>query len=561
MSSIFSSILTGDFSVGLYLLCLLAAGVCGAITALALRGERSLSRSFLLSLVVLPIIVTTVILMVNGNVGTGIAVAGAFLPGALPQRGRKGPGHLRDLSRDDGGPRLRGRLCRRRAAVHADRLRRDAAALAHPMRPRTACGAAYHRTGIAPLRRQPSTISSIVYEEAGAWSRRRPPTWGAYISLIYRIELRDPAAAQEFLDALRCRNGNLEIALLARRGRMEKNCEKKRSASSWAAPPALALTAGCAFSAAAEAAEKIASGVRHGRDRAGRRNGAPDRLGRLGHRARTPSGSTTSPGDGASPRDGDLTITEAASISSPAYENRMITVDAGEEDKVRSSGQRGDHQRKRSRDLRPAARTRCSSPPAAGTVNTISRLLDYALADGDTELDAAVFSRDDLTINGAGSSHDQRELQARGRLKGRSRRDGGGPHGSTPKTSACAEGIPQILCGGRQDHRRQRRRPARITTRTRRAAMSPSWDSLAQHVSGNDGIHAETAFLAEERRIQRHGGRRQRRRRRMSLGIQRRRQGRRRRHGQGGAMADRRPRRRPSTRTARSASMAGRSRS
>ena len=31
MSSIFSSVLTGSFSVGLYLLCLLVAGVCGGI--------------------------------------------------------------------------------------------------------------------------------------------------------------------------------------------------------------------------------------------------------------------------------------------------------------------------------------------------------------------------------------------------------------------------------------------------------------------------------------------------------------------------------------------------
>jgi hypothetical protein len=37
---------------------------------------------------------------------------------------------------------------------------------------------------------------------------------GSLYKLDYRIELRDPAAAQEFLDALRCRNGNLEIALL-----------------------------------------------------------------------------------------------------------------------------------------------------------------------------------------------------------------------------------------------------------------------------------------------------------------------------------------------------------
>ena len=50
MSSIFSSILTGSFSVGLYLLCLLAAGACGAIAALALGRESTSSRSFLISL-------------------------------------------------------------------------------------------------------------------------------------------------------------------------------------------------------------------------------------------------------------------------------------------------------------------------------------------------------------------------------------------------------------------------------------------------------------------------------------------------------------------------------
>ena len=49
MSSIFNSVLTGSLSVGLYLLCLFFAGLCGAITALALSRESTVSRSFLLS--------------------------------------------------------------------------------------------------------------------------------------------------------------------------------------------------------------------------------------------------------------------------------------------------------------------------------------------------------------------------------------------------------------------------------------------------------------------------------------------------------------------------------
>ncbi|MBO6041302.1 MAG: DUF4956 domain-containing protein, partial [Oscillospiraceae bacterium] len=94
MSSIFSSVLSGSFSVGLYLLCLLFAGLCGTVTALAMSRESTVSRSFLISLVVLPIIVTTVILMVNGNIGTGIAVAGAF----SLVRFRSAAGKARDIS-------------------------------------------------------------------------------------------------------------------------------------------------------------------------------------------------------------------------------------------------------------------------------------------------------------------------------------------------------------------------------------------------------------------------------------------------------------------------------
>ena len=37
---------------------------------------------------------------------------------------------------------------------------------------------------------------------------------GSLYKLYYTIEMKDPNAVQEFLDALRCRNGNLEISLL-----------------------------------------------------------------------------------------------------------------------------------------------------------------------------------------------------------------------------------------------------------------------------------------------------------------------------------------------------------
>ena len=105
---------------------------------------------------------------------------------------------------------------------------------------------------------------------------------------------------------------------------------------------------------------------------------------------------TLSPGD-------DLTITEAGVyILSGTYEDQMILIEAGEEDKVQLV-------------LDNAVITNSSGPAicvlsadkvfitaAEGTVNTISDGADYTLADGETEPDAAVYSREDLTINGSG---------------------------------------------------------------------------------------------------------------------------------------------------------------
>ncbi len=213
MSSIFSSVLSGSFSVGQYLLCLLAAGLCGAIAALALGRESTASRSFLISLVVLPIIVTTVILMVNGNVGTGIAVAGAF----SLVRFRSAAGKARDIS-----------------------------AIFLVMTAGLACAAGYITVALLftvlasgvmlLLSRIPMSCDRFAalritvpesvhfadafddlfeqYTKSRKLVKAKTSNMGSLYKLDYRIEMKDPSEAQAFLDALRCRNGNLEIAIL-----------------------------------------------------------------------------------------------------------------------------------------------------------------------------------------------------------------------------------------------------------------------------------------------------------------------------------------------------------
>ena len=78
MPDLFASVSNGTLTLNTYLICTACAFICGIIAALAASFRSNISKSFLISLILLPTIVQTVIIMVNGNVGTGIAVAGAF---------------------------------------------------------------------------------------------------------------------------------------------------------------------------------------------------------------------------------------------------------------------------------------------------------------------------------------------------------------------------------------------------------------------------------------------------------------------------------------------------
>ncbi|MCI5575126.1 MAG: carbohydrate-binding domain-containing protein, partial [Clostridiales bacterium] len=115
------------------------------------------------------------------------------------------------------------------------------------------------------------------------------------------------------------------------------------------------------------------------------------------------SGSSVT-GNGASADGKNVTITEAGTyIVSGSASDASLTVSAGTEDKIQLV-------------LCGLSLTNPSGPALyigsadkvfitldAGSVNTLSDGESYAVTDGDTNLDAALFSREDLTINGTGS--------------------------------------------------------------------------------------------------------------------------------------------------------------
>lgn len=94
LNSIFDLATTNSISISNLLIATLASIVLGFGVALTYMYKNVYSKSFVVTLVLLPAIVQVVIMMVNGNLGTGVAVMGAF----SLVRFRSIPGTAKDIS-------------------------------------------------------------------------------------------------------------------------------------------------------------------------------------------------------------------------------------------------------------------------------------------------------------------------------------------------------------------------------------------------------------------------------------------------------------------------------
>lgn len=82
LDSLFKGLFDSDFaaviSITDFLLCVGFSIVLGLVMAFGYMYRTRYTKSFVVTLALLPAVVCVVIMMVNGNVGTGVAVAGAF---------------------------------------------------------------------------------------------------------------------------------------------------------------------------------------------------------------------------------------------------------------------------------------------------------------------------------------------------------------------------------------------------------------------------------------------------------------------------------------------------
>lgn len=79
LNAIIGSIIgNADISIIQFIIPILSALILGFILAKASMGDNGSSKGFIVTLALLPAIVCVVIMAVNGNIGAGVAVAGAF---------------------------------------------------------------------------------------------------------------------------------------------------------------------------------------------------------------------------------------------------------------------------------------------------------------------------------------------------------------------------------------------------------------------------------------------------------------------------------------------------
>lgn len=78
IQKMFETVITTSIDVKSFAICTLASIIAGAVIAFAYTYKSRSSKNFAITVAILPIVVQMVIMLVNNSLGAGIAVAGAF---------------------------------------------------------------------------------------------------------------------------------------------------------------------------------------------------------------------------------------------------------------------------------------------------------------------------------------------------------------------------------------------------------------------------------------------------------------------------------------------------
>lgn len=218
-----SILTTGTITAANFLICTAASILLGMAAAAVYMYRNVYSKSFVITLALLPAMVQVVIMLVNGNLGTGVAVMGAF----SLVRFRSVPGSAKEIG-----------------------------SIFLAMALGLACGMGYIGIGLVFLLiiggmevilfrskfgDQKSTEKELrvtipenldytdifddlfqAYTKGCQLIRVKTTNMGSLYELQYHVVLKNSREEKEFIDEIRCRNGNLNIVC----GRIPSNKEE-----------------------------------------------------------------------------------------------------------------------------------------------------------------------------------------------------------------------------------------------------------------------------------------------------------------------------------------------
>ncbi len=212
LNKIFTSIIGTTLTAQSFIICSAFSLILGFLLALTHIYKNRTTKSFTLTVAVLPLIVQVIIMLVNGNLGTGIAVAGAF----SLVRFRSVPGNAREILS----------IFMAMAVGLATGVGYVGVAIIFTLLLILA-NFLYSHSGFGETGKNNREIKITVPEDLNystAFSevfekytkqfdlkRVKTTNMGSLYRLTYSVVLRNINEEKEFLDALRTRNGNLEI--------------------------------------------------------------------------------------------------------------------------------------------------------------------------------------------------------------------------------------------------------------------------------------------------------------------------------------------------------------
>ncbi len=220
LNQLFRGLFDNDLTVLIditdFLLCIGVSLLVGILLTLCYMYRTRYTKSFVVTLALLPSVVCVVIMMVNGNVGAGVAVAGAF----SLVRFRSVPGTAKEI-------------CTLFLAMGAGLIAGMGYLAFSLLFTIILCifFLLYNRLDLGSKKNAAlyKTISVTIPEDldysdifddifrefTSSYELMRVKTtnMGSLFRLTYNVTLRDVAREKEMIDRLRCKNGNLEITV------------------------------------------------------------------------------------------------------------------------------------------------------------------------------------------------------------------------------------------------------------------------------------------------------------------------------------------------------------